>query len=345
MKIGLVSSTVPHVNGGYRFIVDWLEPHLKAAGHQVERIYLPNGRGGAGALADMTNYRMMQLTDSCDRIVTFRPPAHALKHPHKIVWFIHHERMFYDLWDSPYNVLPQTEYWSAYRARLMEADRTVLGEAKRLFSNSAVIAARVKLFNNLDAEILYPPISEPDRFRSEWYSDELLFVCRVEHHKRQHLAVEAMALTKSQVRLRIGGVCSDPAYALSLRTFIAQHNLQDRVILDLGWLDEADKVAMLARALGVVYIPLDEDSYGYPILEAAHSKRPIITVSDSGGVLEFVQDGKNGFVTTPDPKALAETFDRLYLDKTMAARLGAKAFSRVAELGIGWNRVVERLTA
>jgi hypothetical protein len=36
MKFGLVSSAVPLIQGGGRFIVDWLAPKLVEAGHQVE---------------------------------------------------------------------------------------------------------------------------------------------------------------------------------------------------------------------------------------------------------------------------------------------------------------------
>ena len=41
MRIALCSSFVPFVNGGYRNIVEWLETMLLEAGHEVERIYLP----------------------------------------------------------------------------------------------------------------------------------------------------------------------------------------------------------------------------------------------------------------------------------------------------------------
>ncbi len=41
MKIGLVSSTVPLVQGGGRFIVDWLADKLAAAGHRVETVWIP----------------------------------------------------------------------------------------------------------------------------------------------------------------------------------------------------------------------------------------------------------------------------------------------------------------
>ena len=41
MRICLVSSYVPFINGGARFIVEWLEEKLREHGHEVERFYLP----------------------------------------------------------------------------------------------------------------------------------------------------------------------------------------------------------------------------------------------------------------------------------------------------------------
>ncbi len=45
MRICLVSSFVPFINGGGRFIVEWLEQKLREHGHEVERFYLPSEEG------------------------------------------------------------------------------------------------------------------------------------------------------------------------------------------------------------------------------------------------------------------------------------------------------------
>ncbi len=100
---------------------------------------------------------------------------------------------------------------------------------------------------------------------------------------------------------------------------------------------------MLADCLAAAYVPLDEDSYGYPILEASHCSKPILTTTDSGGVLELVQDGHNGLVTEPEAKAVAEAMDRLYLDREQTRRMGENAKARLDSLGINWPTVVEKL--
>jgi glycosyltransferase involved in cell wall biosynthesis len=68
----------------------------------------------------------------------------------------------------------------------------------------------------------------------------------------------------------------------------------------------------------------------------------VITAADSGGVLEFVDDGKNGYVCSPDaPREIAARIDALYRDRELARKLGEAGRAKVA--GIGWNEVVGRL--
>lgn len=344
MKIGLVSSAVPHIQGGARMFVDQLAPHLEAAGHRVERIYLPFTSDRETLLSEIASFRMMDLESACDMIICSRTPAHVVKHPNKVLWFIHHERVFYDLWDSGHSPIPQTAYWENVRDVLIEADTRALKEARAIFTNSAVVSERLRKYNGLNSEVLYPPITNPERFQCGDYGPEILFVCRLESHKRQHLAIEAMAHTKTPVRLRIAGA-SGSDYASRLRKLVAEHGLEDRVSIDNRWISEGEKIYLLSTALACVYIPLDEDSYGYPTLEAAHARRAMVTVADAGGVREFVEDGVNGLVTEPSPEELARAFDLLWRDRKLAAKLGAAAERQVSKLNIGWDHVVARLTA
>lgn len=345
MKIGIISSTVPHVEGGYRMFVDQLAPELEKAGHKVEKIWLPFSSDPTTMLAEIMGFRMMNLENICDMVICCRPPAHVIKHSKKVVWFIHHERIFYDMWDSEYNTLPKTPYWKSFRKNIMNADTNSLGEACKVFSNSQVVSDRLMNFNGIKAEVLYPPLSMGEEFSSYYYGSELLFVCRIEHHKRQHLVIEAMSQTRTPVRLRIVGAASNGEYLASLHGLVRAYGLQDRVTIDGRWISEGEKRHLLSHALGVVYAPVDEDSYGYPTLEGAHACRPIISVTDAGGVREFVEDGESGYLVEPEPVAIAEAFDRLWSDRTLAETLGRGARKRIDALRINWDHVVARLTA
>jgi glycosyltransferase involved in cell wall biosynthesis len=342
-RIGLISSAVPLIFGGGRFIVDWLEEQLRNRGHLVETIYIPTTDDPDSIIEQMAAFRMMDLDQHFDRVITFRPPSHLVKHRRKVCWFIHHIRIFYDLWDSEYCGLPDTGQTRALRDTIRRADTAALSDAHRLFTNSRVVADRLRRFNNLESEVLYPPVMHPEAFRTEVYGDEIVCVCRMEGHKRQHLLVEAMRHVQTPVRLRLCGLAGNPAYLGELEQTIAQHDLAVRVTIEHRWISEQEKADRLASSLAAAYIPFDEDSYGYPTLEAAHAKRCTVTVSDSGGVSEFVEQDRNGLIVDPYPEALADAFDRLYQDRIGAIKMGEAAEVRVHELGINWDVVIARL--
>jgi glycosyltransferase involved in cell wall biosynthesis len=92
----------------------------------------------------------------------------------------------------------------------------------------------------------------------------------------------------------------------------------------------------------VLFAPYEED-YGYVTLEAFLAHKPVVTASDSGGTLEFVEDGTNGIVAAPSADAIAAAINRLASDVRLAARLGDNGHERAR--GITWDGVVERLVS
>ncbi len=344
MKVVLASSFVPFVNGGARFIVEWLEEKLREHGHEVERFYLPFLETPHDMMAQIAAFRLIDLAGSSDRLIAFRPPAYVIPHPNKVLWFIHHIRAYYDMWDTEHGGRPDTPGAQALRRALIEADTQAIGEAKAVYTNSQVVADRLKRFNDIDASPLYPPIYQPERFRHDGYGDEIVVVCRVERHKRQEMLIEAMQHVRTGVKLRLCGMASNADYGFAVEHRIRELGLEDRVIFDNRWITEEEKVERLAPALAVAYLPHDEDSYGYPSLEAAHAGKGVLTTTDSGGVLELVEHGRNGLVCEPEPEALAEAMDRLYADKAFAARCGTENQVRLRELNIEWDHVVQALT-
>jgi glycosyltransferase involved in cell wall biosynthesis len=345
MKIALCSSFVPFVNGGARNIVEWLEIMLREAGHQVERIYLPEVDTPDLLFQQMAAFRFVDLSSSADRIICFRPQSHLIPHPNKIVWFIHHLRSFYDLWDTPYRGFPDDAKHRGIRDALHAADTAALLEAKHIFTNSQVVSARIKHYNGLDSETLFPPVFRPERFHHRAMNDEIVCICRLEHHKRQHLLIEALKHCRTPVRLRLCGLSSGQDYPYLLDELIEGAGLADRVRLEHRWISEEEKVEYLADCLAAAYLPLDEDSYGYPTIEASHASKPILTTTDSGGVLEFVIPGVNGLVSSPDPRSLAAAMDQIFLDREASRQMGVRANARIDEMRISWSHVLERLLA
>jgi glycosyltransferase involved in cell wall biosynthesis len=345
MKIALCSSFLPFVNGGSRFIVEWLAEELRKHGHQTEIIWLPFVETPDTMFRQMMAYRMIDLAEKADKLIAFRPPAYVIPHPNKTLWFIHHFRKYYDSWGSALCKVSGDSRSQAFRSRLIAADTTAIGEAKRIFTNSRVVSDRLKRFNGLASEVLYPPIYQPERFTPGTYGDDIVSICRMESHKRQALFIEAMRYVQSGVKLRLCGLSHDGKYGAKLQRIAARHGLKDKVTIEHRWISEDEKAAILKDALGVAYAPLDEDSYGYPTLEGALAEKPVVTTADAGGTLEFVENGRNGLVCDPSPASLAAAFDLLWENKEQARRMGLAARERIGEMRIDWSHVVESVIA
>jgi glycosyltransferase involved in cell wall biosynthesis len=145
------------------------------------------------------------------------------------------------------------------------------------------------------------------------------------------------------VRVVIAGVPDDPNQLSVLQEEIARNKLEDRVELIPRWISEKEKAELMARSVGVLYVPFLEDSYGYVTLEAFHAHKPVITCSDSGGPLEIVENGVNGLVVEPNPASVASAMDRLRADPEAAAAMGERAHQALQLRDINWDHVVSSL--
>ena len=141
MKIALCSTFVPFIRGGGRNIVDWLASTLTAAGHQVEVVYLPELDAPDLLFQQMMALRWVDI-QAADRIICFRPQSHLIPHPHKILWFIHHIRAFYDMWDSPYRDFPDNAKHRAIRDALERGNRLDFGDTELYARVYALAEAR-----------------------------------------------------------------------------------------------------------------------------------------------------------------------------------------------------------
>lgn len=343
MKILIATTIVPHIYGGGTQIYEWLEMKLKEYGHQADSVCIPFETSHELFMEQMLSQRLYHLEDAADRLVCIRMPAYLLKHESKYLWFIHHYRQVYDMWETEYSV-PHDEWGKAVREFVMRADNMAFAEAKRIYTNSQVISKRLWDYNGVASEPLYPPLLEPEKLYCEKYGDYIYYPSRVCDHKRQHLVVEAMKYTRTGVKLLITGKVETDSYRHCILNMIRENNLDDKVRLEDEWIPEERKRRYLAESLAIAYTPFDEDSYGYPSLEAHHSGKAVISCTDSGGTDELIVNGQNGFLVDSDPKALAKAFDMLYEDKALAEKMGNEGIKRIQELGITWDNVIGRFT-
>jgi glycosyltransferase involved in cell wall biosynthesis len=341
-RIVLCSTHVPFSYGGAEMLVESLRDELLARGHEVDVVALPFAWADrVQLLKSGLSWRLLDLTSAggqrIDLVIATRFPSYLVRHPRKVVWLVHQMRQVYDLLGTPYSDFTDAPRDRKVVEMVRTMDRRTLSEARGIFTISQNVADRLQRFNGLAAEVLYPPPKLDALYHPGPFGDYVFTVGRLDPLKRFDLLVRAMKHTETPVRCRIAGTGPDRE---KLEGLIDKLNLRDRVEL-LGWTADRDVVEQYAGSLAVFYAPYDED-YGYVTVEAFKSGKPVLTAADSGGVLEFVADGKTGFVVPPDaPRDLAARIDALYRDRERARTMGERGREAVAK--IGWDRVVERL--
>jgi glycosyltransferase involved in cell wall biosynthesis len=332
---------VPFVEGGAEIHVRSLVAQLKARGYLVERVALPfKWYPKQEILAHAAAWRMIDLSESngrpIDLAIGTKFPSYFVRHPNKVAWLIHQYRAAYELCGTPYSDFDHTEGDVGLRASLIDLDTKMLGECRRLFTNAGNTAGRLAKFNGLTAEPLYHPPHLASRLRTGEYGDYVLSVGRLESVKRADLLIKAMAHVDRPLSLVLAG---DGTERRNLEALAERLGVADRVRF-LGAVPDDELIELYAGTRVVAYVPFDED-FGYVTLESFLSAKPVVTLRDSGGPLEFVEDGVNGAVVEATPETLAEAINRYAGDKMLAASHGAAGRARAA--AVTWDGVIEKL--
>jgi glycosyltransferase involved in cell wall biosynthesis len=347
VRIAVLHPQTAFVRGGAETHSEGLVRALGAASHDADLVQIAGKWYPASQLAhQMAVWRSFDITESnglkVDAVVALKFPAYLVEHERKIVWLIHQHRTAYELWDHPvYADLSRQDDGSAVRDMVWNADRLALNEAKRVFTNSRNVKDRLWNSLRIPAEVLYHPSPISEHLldlEAGPAGDYVVFPSRMEGLKRQALVIDAMAHVKSAVQLVLVGRGPDEA---PLREQIERLGVGDRVRMEIAVSD--DRLYQLYQgALAVYYGPFDED-YGYVTLEGFAAQRPVVTLSDSGGPLEFVEDDDTGIVCAPEPRAIANAFDRLFADRDAARRMGLAGHARIRAEVPRWPDVVARL--
>lgn len=343
MRVLVVTSSPPFVEGGHLVIARELTRACREVGHQADLLVTPQnrfGRQGAAYLAAwLTDVGVAADGGAVDQVISLRYPAFAVRHPRHTCWLNHTMREYYDRWPA----FSASLSWknrikeSARRALIHRADRhCLLGGVQRRFTISATVQARLARWGGIPADVLLPPA--PRRaYRCDGYGDYLFAVSRLTPLKRFDLLLEALAQPAAQgIRAVIAGEGEDLPRLLEQRRRLDL----DRRVEFAGRLTDDQLLDHLARCRAVAFTPLDED-YGFVTVEAFASRKAVVTCADSGGPTELVADGVSGLVCAPTAAALATGLRRLMDDAAAAERMGAAGAARAATLS--WPATVRQL--
>ena len=374
MKIAIVApSPIPFTIGGAEKLFLGLQEHINLyTNHQCELIKIPTKEDTFWDIID-SYYKFYQLDLShFDMIISGKYPAWMVHHHNHYLYMLHPLRGLYDCYDFKrfgYDLShPKLEYILNYiqtpkasikklfkllyqlkeddsipqdllsfpnvfiRKLIHFFDEKALQDIKSFSAISKTVASRKEYFlPDTKVKVIYPPSILKD-FK-DTSADYFFTASRLDAPKRVDLIIKAYIKADVSMPLKIAGIGDEYPYLKKL----AQN---DKHIEFLGFVSDKQLEQLYAKAYAVIFIPKEED-YGLVTIEAMKCKKPVITCSDSGGVLEFVEDNKTGLIAKPDEESLSQAIKRLSQDRTLAKELGEKAYQKT--LPITWQNTINTL--
>jgi glycosyltransferase involved in cell wall biosynthesis len=339
----ICTTQVPFTTGGAESHVDGLRDALIEAGYNAEVVALPfkwypPSEIMQGALA----WRLLDLSEAngtaVDLVVGMKFPAYLVAHERKVLWIMHQYRAAYNLWGTPFDDLSTYPDGAQVRQWIRQTDTQLIPGAKKVFANSKTVAERLRHYNQIESEPLYHPPPRSQSLRAGEQGDYVFYPSRLEPQKRQELLIEAAQHLRTPLKIVLAGGSGDPKHYEAL---VKKHGVGDRVCLR-GFVSEAEIIDLYADALGVCYLPFDED-YGYVTLEGMLSGKPVVVPRDGGGATEFITNDSEGLIVEPEPKAIAAALDSLYSDRARARAMGQRGRDKLLAMNLSWSNVVEKL--
>ncbi len=339
----ICTTQVPFTTGGAELHVENLRRAFVDNGFNAEIASVPfKWYPPVEIMRGALSWRMLDVTEAngkpVDLVVGMRFPAYVVAHPRKVLWILHQHRSAYNLAGTPFDDLSSYPEGARVRAWIRDCDNRFIPEARRVFANSQTVAERLLKYNRIESEPLYHPPPRAEILRAGDEGDYIFYPSRLEPQKRQEILIEAMRYVRAPLRAVFAGGSHEQSRYESLAK---RHDVSARVEFR-GFVSEDEIVELYANAFAVCYLPFDED-YGYVSLEAMLASKPSIVPTDGGGATEFVEHERTGLIVEPNPRALAESIDQLYADRTRARRMGEHAREKFLSMKITWQRVVERI--
>jgi glycosyltransferase involved in cell wall biosynthesis len=341
--ICLCAVQAPFITGGAEILVGELAEQLRARGYRVDVANIPFKWYPVGDLVKQALlWRWVELTESngmpIDMVIPTKFPSYLVRHPVKVTWLFHQHREVYDLYGTPYCSFTDDPEEQEIRQTIIRMDNKTLRESRSIFTISRNVSKRLERFNDIESTPLYPPPRYGGKYHSGPFGDYVFFAGRLEALKRCDLLIESFRFVGPGPRLILVGAGPQRE---NLERQVERLGLGDRVVF-AGFVSEEELLDLYAGAFAVAYAPVDED-YGYVTVEAFLSGKPVITCTDSGGTLEFVEHGESGYVVEPKAEAVGQAVNELYANRERAREMGEAGRPTVS--GIGWDRVVESLTS
>ncbi len=209
------------------------------------------------------------------------------------------------------------------------------GVADEIREHYPELAARVTtIYNGVDTEMFAPGVHREEaralreRLGIPAQRHVAAFVGSEWQRKGLAVAIEALALAGEWDLIVVGA--GDRAHYEGLANGLG---VGERV----HWLGVRDDVQVIFELAHAFVLPSSYETFSLVTFEAAASGLAILA-TPVNGVRELIEEGRNGFLVTQEPRVIAERLGQLSSDPVLRARLGDAA--RDSALGFSWDQMV-----
>lgn len=189
------------------------------------------------------------------------------------------------------------------------------------------------IYNGVDLSLI-------DSIKASKIPGTIIFIGRLAPHKHvDHLLKIVKELKKEipNIRLKIIG---DGIEKNRLLKLVKNYKIENKVSFHTN-LKYSDVIYHIKKS-SLLVLPSTREGFGIVLAEANACYRPVIAYK-TGGVIEIVKDGENGFLIEPlDIKSLKEKIRTLIFDEELQRNLGENGRKKVEKVFV-WDRVVDRL--
>lgn len=189
------------------------------------------------------------------------------------------------------------------------------------------------IYNGVDLSLI-------DSIKASRLPYTLIFVGRLAPHKHVDHLLKIVKELKNEIpniKLKIIG---DGIEKNRLLKLVKDYKIQDRVTFYTN-LKYADVIYHMKES-SILVLPSTREGFGMVLAEANACKMPVIAYK-SGGVVEVIKDGENGFLVEPlDIESLKEKIRILLFNEELQRNLGKNGRKKVEKKFV-WDKIVNMI--
>lgn len=267
----------------------------------------------------------------CKGVITKKPTQH--------ISYIHHPpRYLYGYETGTLNELRKYLVFKIYvgivNHFLRIWDFTSSQRPDYIIVNSEETRNRVEKFYRRDSTVIYPPVSIPSQAVSHELSKNSYYLTISRLQFAKHIDVLIKAANKKKFPLKVVGTGRDESYLRSIA---------GPTVEILGSVPDEKLTELYKNAKAFLFASRDEE-FGIAPIEAMGRGIPVIALR-SGGLIETIQEGKNGFLfndlSEDSVIAKIEKLDQLSKKEYELLRLNARKSAQLYSEKVFDKKILE----